>query len=306
MTVCENFKVILSEEDVDGMIIEKFKNPRSQKVVNYATKDESFYELIEINKFNSLLKESSKTFRSLILEENGKENGLILEDSTFYMLTKFNFVFILINFFNNLNKETSRFQSLEDLIDFFSENGLEVCKVNENIIKKSLNLICEVINEGNEEYFKFSNEKVTEFLTSRVSKISENFPDSILEKLIKPKLYPIDINDKIPEEILKSSILQHSIKLISNYISVELEQKLEKQFEANFIELNKYIEELAIAKKKKKLAQEQLENLNSNLNSNGRNDKRKNGNNSTGTLKKSAIKKAKVTKGPLDSFWGKK
>lgn len=296
-------KVVYLPDGASGAEFIKFEHPRSGLVQSFLICGEELYEIEVFNLNNphssknyKTTKKDNKLIRSLILEnhDNGK-GGIVLEQEEVYLSKKFNFVYCFISYFWDKNFE--RFKTIEDLIDLINEKYPS--EIPEAIISKSLRLISEVIVEGDEEFFKITKDKILEFLKNKVELISNGFPESIYNQLIKPIINPIDINSEIPEDISKLSKLKYSIYLISSYLNNEVQDFLFNEYK--FSELDEYINKLEEEKRSKKLAAEQINELNS-INSNNKRSLDK-------AVKKGPIKKkptVKLRSGPLDGFFKKK
>lgn len=287
-------------------------HPRLTTPANYALIDSTLYELKEINGDNPhlsnnhlrpLTKKDTLPVRSLILENlNPGDDGLILENGNVIITTKFDLTYSLIGFFHR-QKESSRFNSFEDLSDSIGKE-LPVDQLPESLLKASLNRISETVIENNELFYKYSESKTLQFLKSKVHKIATSFPESIFETLLKPSLYPLNIDEAIPEEMANLAKVQHSIYLLSSYLPLQWEQNLNKDYD--LAKLQEYVSNIKRQKLEKKIAEEQIASLNQTSAGNKRNGN--NGNNGVPAKKKQFVKKptVKLSKGPLDSFFGGK
>jgi hypothetical protein len=289
-------------------------NPVTGALQNFVVCQDSLYELREVdgdnpydkqNHLRPTTKKDNKTVRSLILEGDEKQ-GLIIEEGALLVSTKFNLSFILIAYFaSQTNKNGSRFQSSEDLFDIMQENICGLKDIPESIIQNALATTCETVVEGDELFFKYSDKKTLQWLQARVTKLSQNFPTTILEALVKPLLYPVNLDEKIPDSITKSALEKFSIMMISSYLSKEWNSKLVNCYD--FRELDVYIEDVQMQKAEKKAAQESLGDMN-HLNAE---NKRNSDNRDNGPQKKKPAPakkqiKVKVQKGALDLFFKKK
>ncbi|KAH3688653.1 hypothetical protein WICPIJ_000344 [Wickerhamomyces pijperi] len=319
----------LPTSDLNKLTHLKFPHPRTNSPTQFILHEDQLYEVKIIDNDNphnpqNHLRDTTKgddlVLRSVVFTANkdspdqsseAGSNGFILEDGSIYLTTKFNFSYVLINTFTQqlLKSESSssRYQSLEDITESLSsllEDKYDISKLPEALIASSLVSITENIKEGDDIYYRHSSTAILSYLKAKVNALASSFPESILQRLIKPKLQPLDIDSEIPEDILTLSKNKYSILLLSSYLNLHWTDKLTSSFD--FSPLDKYISELDQAKKLKKLAEEQLQDVNA-LNASNRRETVKSGAaNGKKVTKKAPVKKAPVGRGPLDSFFSKK
>lgn len=308
--------VLLPDVSPDSIRLVNLPHPRTNQMHHYALLNDQLYELNEIdndnphsktNHLRAVTKSDNKPVRSLILEaSDGVSSGLVLEQSNLIISTKFNLVYVLISYFANQieqGREFRRYQSLQDLIDILEESIPVIIQFPELLLSKALETICDAIDENDEKFYKYSEEKTYNFLKSKVELISNSFPKSIQSQLVSPILYPVNIDETIPDDINKLALERYSIHLLSSYLHQSVEKKLQSFFD--FKSLDTYIEKVQMDKTKKKAAEDQIQNLNS-INAQ---NKRAFGKQDNASRKKPTIAKKvapKITKGPLDGFFGKK
>lgn len=308
--------VLLPEVSVDTIKLINLPHPRTGQTHHYVLLNEELYELTEVdndnphsktNHLRAVTKADNKPVRSLILEaSDGASSGLVLEESNLIISTKFNLVYVLISYFANqleLGKEFRRYQSLQDLIDILEESIPVIVQFPETLLSNALEKISDAIDENDEKFYKYSEEKTYQFLKTKVEVISNSFPKSIQSQLVSPILYPVNIDDSIPDDINKLALERYSIHLLSSYLHPAVEKKLQSTFQ--FQSLDAYIAKIQMDKTKKKAAEDQIQNLNS-INAQ---NKRTFGKQDNSSRKKPTVVKKlapKITKGPLDGFFGKK
>ncbi|CAM9018109.1 unnamed protein product [Wickerhamomyces anomalus] len=308
--------VLLPDTEESTIKLVNIPHPRTNHEHHYVLVNDQLYEFNEIdndnphsktNHLRSVTKNDNKPVRSLILENSDSSlPGLVLEESNIIISTKFNFVYVLISYFNSQleqGKEFRRYQSLQDLTDVLEEELPVISKIPESLLTDALEKISDSIDENGDKFYRYSEEKVYEFLKNKVEIISKSFPKSIQSQLVNPILYPVNIEDPIPENIINLALNKYSIHLISSYLHPKVESKLLDLYK--FQELEAYITKVSEEKSKKKAAEDQIQNLNQ-INAQ---NKRTLGKQETGSRKKPTVTKKitpKVSKGPLDGFFGKK
>lgn len=307
----------LPSSEVQSLKFLTFPHPRTNIPTQFILHDNQLYECTMVDGSNphdsqNHLRDTTKgdelPLRSIILTNHDDQEtkklgeGFILEDGVIVVTTKFNFCYFLINYFTGLaDKGNSRYESLEDIIEKLSNSYGEemISQIPESLVHDSLKQITENIIEGDETYYRYSTSVILEYLKSKITSLSRSFPESIKQKLIIPLLQPLSIDEEIPQEILEESLQRHSVFLLSSYLNPSWSDKLLRSY--NFDRLNQYVIKLSDEKAKKKLAEEQIHDVNA-LNAANRRE-------GLGTAKaKTPVKKTavKVSKGPLDSFFGKK
>lgn len=308
--------VLLPDVEADSMKLVDLPHPRTNQQHHFILVNHEIYELNEIdndnphdkaNHLRAVTKTDNKPVRSLILENsNCSSSGLVLEESNIIISTKFNFTYVLISYFTNQierGKEFKRYQSFEDLTDVLEEEIPVVLQIPEVLVREALDKISDSIDENGDKFYRYSEEKTYEFLKSKVEAISGSFPRSVESKLVHPTLYPANIEDAIPQDINFLALNKSSIHLLSSYLHPKVESKLTSFY--NFEALATYIDKVASERTKKKAAEDQIQNLNI-INAQ---NKRTLGKQDNGARKKpTAAKKVapKISKGPLDGFFGKK
>ncbi|CCH44057.1 Ribonuclease H2 subunit B [Wickerhamomyces ciferrii] len=309
--------ILFPESTQDSLKIVNLPHPRTNQEYHYAlVNNEELYELTEFdndnphsktNHLRSLTKTDGKPVRSLLLENvNDESDGLVLEESNIIISTKFNFTYILITYFIlqlEQGKEFRRYQSLEDITDVLEESIPIILQLPGSLLNTSLENICDSINENDEKFYKFSEEKTINYLKTKSELISQNFPKSIESTIVSPLLYPANIDEKIPEDIKKLALIKYSIHLISSYLHPKTESRLNSSY--NFESVNEYITKIQKEKLQKKAAEDQIQNLNQ---INAQNKRSIGVQDNKNRKKPTPAKKipSKVIKGPLDGFFGKK
>lgn len=290
-------------------------HPLTGEVHNYLLSNETLYELREIdgdnphdknNYLRPLTKKDNLPVRSLILEGQNKE-GLIIEEGNLIIPTKFNLVYTLISYFTSQidkGKEFTRFQSQEDLFDMIQEGIPGLLDLPEILVKNALINICESVIESDEVFYKYSDIKCQEFLKSKISTITQNFPKTIKDQLIDPLLYPADLDEITPQEITNLALQRYSIHLLSSSLPQTWITRLTSCY--NFQPMESYITDIQKKKAAKRTAEENLSNMNK-INAE---NKRNADSQGKGPQKKKPVPVKKLTpklsRGPLDMFMKKK
>ncbi|ODQ79739.1 hypothetical protein BABINDRAFT_166849 [Babjeviella inositovora NRRL Y-12698] len=311
-------------------------HPRTQEPANYIiiTNSESkpavstLYELKEISGKNphhqqqQLAPETKdgKTVKSLIFERyegtgGPSTQGLVIQDPAMTIATRYNLAYTLIAYFTSSSNTSTRYQSLEDLIDSISAVGLFTdfsSKIPEAMIKAALQPICETITENVGEddvevYYRFSRARCLEFLMAKVTKLAGHFPESIMEAHIKPMLFSPTFASSADsetgnDEVVYQCKLKYSAFLIGSYLSPEFITELMKQLDIT--KLVVYLDELKANKEKAALAEENMRLLAEQSAGAGKSKKKP-------TATKKATKKATLPRkvaigsGALDGFFKK-
>ncbi|KAH3676384.1 hypothetical protein WICMUC_002015 [Wickerhamomyces mucosus] len=309
--------VFLPDSNLTESKILNFPHPRTTESHSYVLSNNVLFELKELdgdnpheklNHMRPTTKKDNLPVRSFILENNeDPENSVILENGNLILSTKYNFAYVLISYFTTQIRENekrfSRYQSIEDFIEILSENIPSILELPESLVQKSLVSITDSIREGESDFYRYSEDKILQFLRNKVEKLSKNFPSSVSEKIVKPLLFPINFEDEIPEIIFNLALTKYSIFILSSYLHTYWTTKLLKSYD--FEDLDKYIEKTKNERIQKKAVEDQLADINQ-LNAA---NKRANGKAGPVSKKPTPSKKvasSKLSRGPLDSFFAKK
>jgi len=197
----------------------KLIHPSSGILSFFCIRNNELYELKQLSNENE---------RSWFFENNVKEEG------SFYCISPFDPLFILINVFEKMEDKKDFFQQL-DIILYNDEIPSYSLLSQINNIEDRIKNICDtnVINiQANEAVYKFNETKVLNWLNKKVQSICENFEKfslcmNILKKL-ETSTEDIEIKKKRIAVILMSEYLsvKWSIKLKN---SLNLPEPIEKE-----------------------------------------------------------------------------
>lgn len=299
----ENLRVVYLPDGPCKII--RLKSPISKELVNLVVSSGKLYELRELtgdnpfdpqNHLRPVTKADGQPVRSLILSDP-EGNGVVIENGSLVVATLFNLSYLLIAYFTDA--PSGRFQGLEDIVDSLQAEYEGFAEVGDDMVAKSLEQICNTVVEGDETFYKFDESMALLWLKQRVQRLCDHFPSSILESLIKPLLYPVELDKSIPEDMMALALQKYSVLLLSSYLTEQWVDKLMKCYELEPLE--QYIGKIKQQKAAKRAAEQSLLEVNQ-LNANNKR--------STKPVAKAAPKKkvkvAKVTKGALDMFFKKK
>lgn len=318
MTVGSDTKVILLPKESSNQLSFKIlKLPLDSKgvlVKSFLLGGNELFELLEVkgvNSFsnkNTVLLKNGTSVKSFVFEGDGNSHSLILQSPNVLVATKFNLVFLLILIMYKNDSFNKRFITLEDFIDSITEiyeDKTWVYEIPKELFATALRLICELIEENGEEFFKFSIQKTIAFLTSKVESLTQfikSKPNSIIMKIRAELIDPTNTEPIIPENILDISILKHALYLICNsYITEDIIEDLKSLKNYLFKELDDYMKSMNIKKKEIETVESGMNEIAS-TSSKVRNKKKV-------EIKKKAtkktVKKVAVGKGALDGFFKK-
>lgn len=279
-----------------------------QQTKSYLLQDNVIYELKEINGNNPHVVQPSRPqlkngdgVKSWIFEG---DPGFVVQSGNLIVATKFNIVYLLISiFYTNVSKFTQRFIAFEDLLDqMTSLYGDWINEIPTDVYLQKLPDICEIIDQDDENYYKFSLVKANTFIQEKVnsflSYISSK-PNSIAN-LIKAKMTD-PASGTIPENIIESAQSHHALEFVTN--SYCLPAFKEQYIAANHYDFSNYIEYQSKLKEQQKSREIVDATVNNIAVANANVPKKKPA--AKKTAKKQTTKVA-VGKGALDGFFGKK
>lgn len=268
-----------------------------------------------------------ETARSVFLvNEMNRKDGIVLQDASFEMLTKYDIVFNLISFYcqkdewmehesDYVKKSVEyskkagkdKFLSVRDyqdlLIDCDSDGWSQIPL---SLLESKLQEISEVVEEGDIKYYKISMSEITKFLINfKILPIIKRFPESI--KI--PYQYPDDIKQYL--KVIKSCQLIISlipkrvydalINDANSKISLGSESTVEISVKECFTAVAAYKKQTSVSDKEKKLLAENAMQIGLGNGSNAYKEKGK-------VIKKPLPTKkiVAVGRGAIDGFFKKK
>lgn len=283
----------------------------------YLICNSQIYELKEIRGGSKQIRtKKDEAVKSIILESK-TGNGYVLQSANIIVATKFSLVYLLISIMWDNEMFRKRFITYEDFIDSLVallETSEWVEAIPENLLKQSLTKICDRIEENGENFYKYSQERVFDFIDEKVQKlaacIKSNPKFVFLSKISEELIPPIEPpeTEKIPLQILDSSIIRHAINFVcGSYLPVQLKNQFIEDRKYDFEALDQYLQKIRTQKDAYNVSQgyqdsivaDAKANRNSKANKNGKNDKKRT------QGKKKPVEKVAVGKGALDGFFKK-
>ncbi|ODV94863.1 hypothetical protein PACTADRAFT_50717 [Pachysolen tannophilus NRRL Y-2460] len=217
-------------QEQDDLTSIELIHPRTLKPIFflYNNKNNEIYELKNFNftknphmsNTNSkkiVMTRNGEIIKSLLFDKpdnfkNSDGNGLIVENPDILLATRFNFVYMLLLYYEkqleSLENDSSfrlRLLNSDDLIEILEKNSAfkfnnfpnSFWSIENSILMNALNLIHDKIEENDEIYFRLNETKIIDMFDDKINKLSQSFPISILQKLINPKLSaPMTIQQK--------------------------------------------------------------------------------------------------------------
>jgi len=147
-------------------------------------------------------------------------NQIVKSDGTLYLVTKFDPLFIIIGYFQQVKSD--QYHVLNQVITTDHFDDIINCLSNINQLEK----ICDVNKIGSLTSYKFNEAKTLEWLIAKVKRI-----EIVLQKCNKIYLPPLTGKDTAKSESEDRKI--YSWKLISNYLNKSFEEKLGKALNIN-------------------------------------------------------------------------
>ncbi|KAH3669428.1 hypothetical protein OGAPHI_001549 [Ogataea philodendri] len=227
-----------------------------------------------------------------------KASILIGNSCDIWVATKFNPVYLLLDFFTDaLKHDRVRMVSYQDLLEQFETTPVLAQLLEHNVsLESALLKICESVDENDERFYRPSIDRILEFLRQRTTKLASNLPASIInstkKKLSLPGFEP-------PVEVLAVKYTQLAIGLLESAVEPVYLEKLRNSYSSK--PLDDYMVQYAQKEKMNAVAQENISLLHG-MSSSSSSKKRK-------VEKKEVrkeVKRVAVGKGALDSFFKKK
>ncbi|CCK70994.1 Rnh202p KNAG_0F03320 [Huiozyma naganishii CBS 8797] len=245
----------------------------------------------------------------IIVNEQDRSDGYVIEDSTFDISNKYDVTFNLISKYykdsisadeaeytrrNNHSKSSeirdNNFLTARDyhdaLIETSDANWQFVPRI---VLQGALERISDTVTEAGDQYYKITEERIISFLVQRVEKIVESFPSSL----------PIPMD--YPEDIQKAMKHVMACQLLISLLPVQTYRKLVEQppMAANFESYSTYRTQISSTVKERELLTEAA--VNAGLGNGNAPPNKPVGK----TAKKVVVPKKKVTvgKGAIDGFF---
>lgn len=280
----EDNKVILLPKKVSGEveIVELPDFQDFQRTKQYLATSEKLYELKAVD---------GKGLPKSIIFENESE-GRIQELEQVIITTEFNVTYLLISLLFAQPSTTTQknFITIENIID----NHSWLNKLSYPLIQTGLNNICDVIEEGDDFFYKINPEKINQYISTKVDKIAQHLSQEHNSLFLKLKLnLYVDSETEIPENYLPLEIRYQSIQVVKQNLVNNVDIPALNE---DFDDLLKYKKDVV-----KKLTSKQLMNTQP-----ASEHKPKPSNNTNKAKAKKPVKKVAVGKGALDSFFTKK
>lgn len=232
--------------------------------------------------------------------------GFVLESSHMITTTKFNLTYLLQSILHtNQDLFTKRYITLEDVCDLIESLCTEkdwVHKISPSTYQRSLATICQVIDENDEFFYKYSPEKSVEFISTKINKLvtflKENREKVSLYNHLYSKLLDPTESIVVTDDIIDEMVLRYGIDFVCDSYCLEV-IKMELMNKQDFTKLEAHIEGIATKQKNLLVVEENITSV-VKTTAAAKNNKKieKKG-------KKKEVKKIAVGKGALDGFFKK-
>ncbi|CDK29650.1 unnamed protein product [Kuraishia capsulata CBS 1993] len=286
-------------------------------------KNKCLYELKKVNFYNPHLPVSKRPItttkgeclNSLIVETVGSEDGMVIEEPEIFVASKFNLVYMLLAFFEQNIKNLaydadtstgSRFISFEDMSERLLDDtdsplkDLPACFFEQDTIGRAFELLCDTMGEPDDLYYKLSLQKVISFLRSRVERICEKFPESIMDSILKSKINaPSGKSEELDPETVRCCQKIYAIQLLGSYLSDFYVEQVSVCFRDDLNRGKDHLAKMASLHQEQRMAQQGIDELSASLSSTNGSKKRK----PVVQQKKVPVKKIAVGRGALDGFF---
>ena len=232
--------------------------------------------------------------------------GFVLESSHMITTTKFNLTYLLQSILHtNQDLFTKRYITLEDVCDLIESLCTEkdwVHKISPSTYQRSLATICQVIDENDEFFYKYSPEKSVEFISTKINKLvtflKENREKVSLYNHLYSKLLDPTESIVVTDDIIDEMVLRYGIDFVCDSYCLDV-IKMELMNKHDFSKLEAHIEGIAAKQKNLLVVEENITSVVKTTAAAKNNIKiEKKG-------KKKEVKKIAVGKGALDGFFKK-
>lgn len=255
-------KTVLVPPGVHAFDVVQLAHPRTGTPTSFLAAGDRLFELRCINgnnphaKGNHMRPETShgSAVKLLVLESTRGGPGYVVQSPNLQVASAFNLAFLWIGLL--ADKNSSRYQLLEDLMDSWSSAFPPLDGLSSRVHAAALAQVCDKIVEGDEDYFRFSQERTVAWLKSRVDRLVDRFPQLVLNQLLKLQLAPVDPSQAIPDDVLTQSMTQHAVYLVGTYLAPALELQLMALY--SLPELAAYKTQLAADREKVAVAETNL------------------------------------------------
>ncbi len=335
--------LIIPNSESSKLVLISLPHPKSKQFTRFAYSSNSFYEILKINGsnphskslfYNDVIRDG--IYKSILLQplndnqtddKENEDNGFAIEDPTYYTLTPFNPIYLILDILID-NKD--RFLSFDDIIEKYESliENKEALIIPHKLFEKSLKPFTDFQNLGNEIYYKLSELKFQSFINSKIKSLNNFFQNnrqknSIVTNFILPPITPLlsttsettsenktDENLIPTPEIINQSYTKTSFSILSSYLSqtsltflslltpslfqfkeLEIFIKYSKQHRKNVENARKHMEEMLISQEKENILNKKKTITKQPL-------KRK--------LSTKKTVKVQTGKGSIDSFFSKK
>lgn len=163
------------------------QTPVGGRVVSLLVNGTNAFELREVNgkspirEYQEPRLPNGGAVKSIILE--GEKDGYVLQLPNIVQCTKFNLTYVAIQAMSAKEHYLQRFQTLDDILESFSDWAIKL----EPLLQKPIKSICNVIEENGECFYKLSKEKVHQWLDVKVNAFATYIKDSQLALSLQVK-----------------------------------------------------------------------------------------------------------------------
>ncbi|CAK9439201.1 uncharacterized protein LODBEIA_P34250 [Lodderomyces beijingensis] len=276
MEIDKNAKLIILPTPPDGehreYRIVKLPTPDLTASKPYLLQDSTVCELSTITGSNSAITlPNSNAVKSFLLEPlDASVVGAVLQSSTTTVASPFNFTYLMMSLFVTQGDKFATFKSVDDIRDTLSEispSHRAMSEVGDAVYVRSLSLICDVITEGNEAFYRFNAGKSFEWVRGRIDAletyIAEKAGNSILKKIRAELLDPTSVDHVVESSVLQNAILCYAVDYIcDSYLVADFKAQLVQHFNFDFSKMETYLAEIKSKQKKLEAVEANMNDVN--------------------------------------------
>lgn len=212
-------KILIVPQDIS--VADIFAITSGDKTRSILAADEGVFEVVNIvgsSPYDSMTAPQtlfSEPVKSVLLRSDNHQ-GAVLQDPRFAVVTKFNMTYFFAGIFNSQNTFSSRFQDASDLKDQVLDLDV-ISGWNEKIdceFNRSLDILCETIEEGGQIFYKYSKDQLRLFLKDKIDKLTAYIiakKNLSLYKVIRLSLLS---QEEPPQSILEAQTLRFATDII--------------------------------------------------------------------------------------------
>lgn len=157
-------------------------------------------------------------YKTLFIKDESTSTATVIGDEpVINIVSEFSVIWFLFSYFlPQLEKDqpSNRMSSYDDLVDIICDRDPNMAKIVQeaNInIRSQLQLVCDVVNEADEEFYRVNKEKMIQFVNERIADLAEHLPKRVMELLI------VEIGTETPE-ILALAKREQASELLMGFV----------------------------------------------------------------------------------------